>query len=195
MDKKELAKIINASNSRITVADLELLERACDACQATNILEIGSADGGSSVVLGLKAKEQEGYLYCIEPRPKGKMYHNMKNHDIECFKVIPKASPWVTFEGLVPNGIDLLFIDGYHETRWCLVDYHYWEPKVRHGGVIVFHDTSGGSAEDKRRPEYGQPGYVPLVQRAIDLILETDNLELIDQSDSPLGGAKAFRKL
>ena len=192
MDEKTLAKIIAASNSRIAVADLQLLERACDYCQAKTILEIGSADGGSSVVLGTKAQAQGGKLYCIEPQPKGKMLANLAEYGVTSFEIIPKASPWIDF-GAVPE-LDLLFIDGYHEVRWCLVDYHYWMPKLRHGGVVVFHDTQGGSAEDKRRPEYGKPGYVPLVQQAIDIILKTDDLNVLDRSDAPRGGAKAYVK-
>lgn len=196
MDETELKEIIKLSNSRISLPDLQLLERCCDFCQAKQILEIGSADGGSSVVLGTKATERAGFLYCIEPKPRGRMLENMKQYGITDFKIIPKASPWIPFD-LVPDEIDLLFIDGYHEIRWALVDYHYWQPKVRHGGVIVFHDTCGGSAEDHRDAAYGKPGYVPLVQRAINIILKTDadQLKDIDSCSSPRGGCRAFQKL
>ena len=186
-------QLIKDSNGRIAVEDLHLLERAADHCRAKTILEIGSADGGSSVILGLKAKERGGHLYCIEPQPKGRMKANMTAHGLDGhYTLIAKASPWVPFE-LVPP-IDLLFIDGRHDLRWCLVDYHYWQPKVRVGGVIIFHDTGGHCQEDRRQSGYGQPGYKPLVQRAIDIILTTDPLRMVDSSQAPNGGAIAFEK-
>jgi len=186
-------QLIKDSNGRIAVEDLQVLERAADHCQAKTILEIGSADGGSSVVLGLKAKERGGHLYCIEPRPKQRMVDNMARYRLaDSYTLIAKASPWVPFESVPP--IDLLFIDGRHDLRWCLVDYHYWQLKVRIGGVIVFHDTGGHCQEDRRQSGYSQPGYKPLVQRAIDIILTTDPLRMVDSSQAPNGGAIAFEK-
>ena len=190
----DLLKLITESQNRITVEDLELLERVCDRSHAKTILEIGSAAGGSSVVLALKARERGGRLYCIEPFPKQRMVDNMKQYGLsDHYTMIAGSSPWFGQQE-VPLMLDLLFIDGYHETRWALVDYHYWAPRVRPGGIIVFHDTGGGSAEDRRRPEFGQPGYVPLVMRAIEIILQTDDLEQVDRSDTPKGGAIAFVK-
>lgn len=185
----DLIQVIKDSNSRIAEADLKLLQRACDYCKAAYILEIGSADGGSSVILAAKAKEQAGHLYCIEPKPKQRMKDNMVKYGVENhYTMIPKFSPWVPSE-MVPDNQDLLFIDGYHELRWCLCDYHYWAPKVREGGVIVFHDFYGGTIEDHRQKYYRQKDYISLVARAVDIILETDNLKEIDRCGAPRGGA------
>lgn len=186
-------QLIKDSNGRIAVEDLQLLERACDFCQAKNILEIGSADGGSSVILGLKAKERGGHLCCIEPQPRGRMKANMAHYELAGhYTLFAMASPWVPLER-IPE-LDLLFIDGRHETRWALVDYHYFEPHVRPKGIIIFHDTSGHCQEDRKQPDYGKAGYVPLVQRAINLILTTDELLEIGRSDARNGGAIAFQK-
>lgn len=196
LDTSVLEHIVIASNKRITPDDLALLIRAADACQARNILEIGSADGGSSVVLGTMAKQRGGHLTCIEPQPKGRMIGNMKRHGLDGFYTILQAySPHLgEKEKLLPPEIDLLFIDGSHEIAACLADYRYFAPRVRPGGVIVFHDTGGHCQEDRRQPDYRSPGYVPLVIRAIELIRTTDDLAEIDRSDSPNGGAIAFRK-
>jgi len=194
MNNMDLKEVIKDSNGRIAEVDLELLQRACDYCKAAYILEIGSADGGSSVVLAAKAKEQAGHLFCIEPKPRRRMKDNMVKYGVQDhYTIIPKASPWVPFE-VVPDDLDLLFIDGYHELRWCLCDYHYWAPKVRKGGVVVFHDFCGGSAEDHRQKYFGQKDYVSLVARAVDIILETDSLKEIDRCEAPRGGAIAFEK-
>lgn len=193
----DLEQVIKDSNGRIARVDMEMLQRVCDYCKAAYILEIGSADGGSSVVLAAKAKERAGHLYCIEPKPKQRMKDNMVKYGVDKhYTIIPKASPWVPFD-MVPDNLDLLFIDGCHELKWCLCDYHYWEQKVRKGGVIVFHDyqeRGGACKEDKRQAEYGKPGYVPLVRRAVEIILETDELRKIDRSVAARGGAIAFEK-
>jgi len=193
----DLEKVRNDSNRRIAVEDLELLGRCCDYCSAKTILEIGSADGGSSIVLGTRAKEIGGHLYCIEKVPKSKMVGNMSSYGLDgYYTIIPEASPWVSLDIKKISPIDLLFIDGRHDIRWCLVDYHYFEPFVRPGGVIVFHDTGGHCQEDKIQADYGWAGYVPLVKRAIEIILSTDMDKLIqiDQSKAADGGAIAFVK-
>ena len=194
----DLNKVRNQSNRRIAIEDLELLQRCCDYCQAKTILEIGSADGGSSIVLGTKAAQNDGHLYCIEPVPKNKMIGNMEAYGLKgCYTLMPEASPWVTLDMKSIAPIDLLFIDGRHDIRWCLVDYHFFEPFVREGGVIVFHDTSGNCREDKAQSGYGKPGYVPLVKRAIEIIMATDikKLNVIDESAAVNGGALAFVKV
>lgn len=193
----DLLKVRNESNRRIAVEDLECLQRCCDYCGAKTIIEIGSADGGSSIVLGTWAKETGGHLYCIEPNPKSKMMGNMESYGLNgFFTLIPEASPWMTLDLKAIAPIDLLFIDGRHDIRWCLVDYHYFEPFVRKGGVIVFHDTGGTCREDKKQQDYGKPGYVPLIERAIQIILSTDADKLIsiDRSTAADGGAIAFTK-
>ncbi len=190
-------KLIMQSNGRIQVADLELLERVCEVCKARTILEIGSADGGSSVVLGNMVRQEDsidGILYCIEQASRQRMVDNMAAYGLQrYYQIIHGCSPWVGGD-IVPDEIDLLFIDGYHYTRWALMDYHFWAPRVRAGGIIVFHDTSGGCKEDRAQKDFGSPYYVPQVMQAIDIILRTDDLEKIDISRAENGGAIAFRK-
>lgn len=191
-----LTEIIARSKGRIQPDDLSLLMRACDAAAAKTILEIGSADGGSSVVLGTKAAERDGHLYCVEQKPKACMVENMKHYGLEGrYTLIEAASPWLgALAAEVPESLDLLFIDGSHEVRAAIVDYHYFAPRVRPGGVIVFHDTGGHCEEDRRQPDFGRNDYVPLVRRAIELILTTDDLTQIDESRQLMGGAIAYRK-
>lgn len=190
-------KLIKQSNGRIKVEDMELLERVCEMCRPEKILEIGSADGGSSVVLANMAREWYGtfaMLYCIEPAPRQRMVDNMAAYDLQkYYQIIQGASPWVGGD-IVPDDIDLLFIDGYHLTRWVLMDYHFWAPRVRRDGIIVFHDTSGGCKEDRSQEDFGKADYVPQVMQAIEIILRTDDLIEVDRSNAENGGAIAFRK-
>lgn len=177
-----LEQAIIDGNRRLSLGDAELLLRVVEATDAHLCLEIGSADGCSSIVLGIAMKRRKGHLYCIEPRITGRWVANMANWGLnECVLMIGGASPWVPLDK-VPGELDVLFIDGVHKTRWALVDYHYWMPKVRVGGAVVFHDFCGAA------------GYKEQVRRAIAIIQETDKLTEIDRAEGPDKGCIAFRK-
>ncbi len=165
----DLQQAIKDGNERISISDAKLLLNACKHTNARTILEIGSYDGGSTIVLGDYAKNNEGMLHCIEPDPTETMAKNVVSYGLEEHVSIVKGfSPWIP-TSLIPNPIDVLFIDGDHRTRWMLVDYHYFYPFVRSGGIICFHDWR----EDwqSKNPTNEQ------VRRGIEIILEDDNLQ------------------
>ena len=41
------------------------------------------------------------------------------------------------------RAVDLLFIDSSHEYEQTLAEFHAWEPVVRPGGQVAFHDYPG----------------------------------------------------
>lgn len=148
------------------LGDLELMVKTAREIKAKNIVEIGCMDGTSTMALAQVAKETEGHLYCIEPRPTGKWKANIRDLDLHDYlTLIMEASPWVNMK-IIPKPLDYLLIDGDHRSRWCIVDYHFWEPYVRLGGRIAFHDWTGGKAVKK------------WIQRAISIIFEDDSEKL-----------------
>jgi predicted O-methyltransferase YrrM len=64
---KELEAAIIRGNRRLALEDAVLLSMACADTKAKNILEIGSADGASTQVLGFSARANGGHLWAIEP--------------------------------------------------------------------------------------------------------------------------------
>lgn len=175
MDYKDINK---RSEDRLHVKDVELLHKT--AINAKKLVEIGVLFGGGSLVLGEIAKKNNGHLYCIDPVKTKQWHKNMTDYKLgRHVTFIKGSSPWV--EPIID--IDYLFIDGDHRTRWCLVDYHYWEPFVQEGGLIAFHDWNGEKGVDQ------------WIRRAIDLILETDNLELVGKNETSDRGTIVFRKL
>ena len=175
-------EIIRRGNKRMLKEDLEILEGSAIETNPKVMLEIGSMDGCSSMCLGLVARESGGHLYCIEPHPKTRWKVNIKDLGLEqCVTLIMAESPWVD-PRFLHAPIDYLLIDGNHRTRWCIVDYHYWERFVRHGGMIAFHDFNA------------RKGVGEWVRRAIDIILEDDKLVEIARNYTKDRGIIVFQK-
>lgn len=174
--------ILNNCGGRLSLNDAKILYNTAMEINAKNIVEIGSFDGCSTMVFGYVVQQTGGHLYCIEPNPKTKWKWNMDRLGLADYATsIMKASPWMRPTD-IKLPIDYLMIDGDHRTRWTLVDYHFWEPYVRPGGIIAFHDWTG----DK--------GVGAWVQRSVGIILETDELEEIVRDGVNTRGIIVFRK-
>lgn len=148
---------------RLSLDDCAILDRTARAIDAKTILEIGSAAGTSTMLLGRVVHDRRppGRMLSLDPRPEKVWQENIAWAGLTDVVTLRREyspwSPWLLDPKLC---IDYLFIDGEHKTRWALVDYHCWEKMVRPGGRIAFHDI------------YGPRG--PEVQTALALILKSD---------------------
>lgn len=184
--EQNFQQIIIDGNRRLTLADCQLLHKCSMEIKPKVLVEVGSMDGTSSILLGIVARENVGHLYCIEPKPKEKWWANRKKYELTSWiTLIKKYSPWVTFPIFTTDPIDFLFIDGDHRTRWVLCDYHYWTAFVRKGGLIAFHDYSGAK------------GVGEWVRRAIDIIMEddSDKIKEVGRAAGQDRGTIIFEKL
>jgi hypothetical protein len=199
--QEEYEDILGSCGGRLSINDARILYNTAMEIDAQTIVEIGSMDGCSSMVFGYVCMQTGGHLYCLEPNPKTRWKANMERLGLaDCATTIMKSSPWVNPTDIAPIAregmrvgltgavlmppIDYLLIDGDHRTRWTLADYHYWEPYVRTGGVIAFHDWTGAK------------GVGAWVQRAVEIILEDDQdgLEEVARDESSNRGIIVFRK-
>ena len=178
-------EIIMRGCRRMTQSDLDLLDKTARQIGAKSLVEIGSMDGCSSMCLGMVARDTGGKLTCIEPSPKARWQVNIDELDLAGnVKTIRQYSPWVDIEHFdLP--IDYLLIDGNHRTRWAIVDYHFFFPFVRIGGMIAFHDYNA------------MKGVGNWVRRALDIILEDDaeKIEEVCHNDTRDRGIIIFRKV
>ena len=175
--------IIIRGNRRMHTDDLKLLEWTCRETNPRSIVEIGSMDGGSSLLFGEIAKEVGAKVTCIEPCPKARWRQNIADYGLEqTVTLVMASSPWIDMSRVIIP-IDYLLIDGDHRTRWAIADYHFFEPYIRVGGRIAFHDYNG------------MKGVKEWVRRAIDIILEDAPLKEIGHNDTRDRGTIVFEKV
>jgi MMP 1-O-methyltransferase len=160
---------------------LFLLARHATPEQSTIVVEIGSWQGKSSVMLGggVLAKP-DARLYCVDPFGKDESIEDQQRYydplvagmrrslgeAFEC-NIRRSGLSAVTFplrgysfeiveEWQQP--IDLLFIDANHRYESVRRDFEQWAPFVKIGGVIALHDVSSAWPGPTRvRDELLQP--------------------------------------
>jgi predicted O-methyltransferase YrrM len=147
------------------------------------VVEIGSASGGSTILL-IKAAEQVGkHVISIDPYPEwlegvasyyapglakelsgdfnknilNGSYHNITqlNEDLDlCI-------------GKIPNGLSVVFIDGLHELANVLKDAKWLYPLLVPGGWLYIHDTNWPNGQLSGTPESGLTHVWTLVDKSL----------------------------
>jgi predicted O-methyltransferase YrrM len=167
-----IEEIVARGNRRMTANDLTLLDRSSREIDAKTIVEIGSMDGCSTMVLGRVARDAGGMLYCIEPFPKARWAQNILDLDLKPWvTLVQAASPWIRPSLVPPEPIDFLLIDGDHRCSRAIADYVFWARFVRAGGRIAFHDIDGGK------------GVALWVRQAVEICERDDNLSCEQGAD------------
>lgn len=168
---------------------------------AGDFLEIGSWHGRSSVVIGRRAKELNGKLYCIDtwntkswdtiaqclPEDREKfIWEKEDGNPLEEFTanikvagleevIVPLVGTSESFKETWDKPLRFIFIDGCHYYDFVKKDA-MWREFLTVGGIIVFHDYTNIKWDD--------------VRRAVDDEMDSDNcFEEIGQGQS----LKAFR--
>lgn len=99
--------------------------------------EIGFQYGSSALALLIAAREVKGHVYSIDidSCEEGRERVTREGYD-DLHTFLQGDSAVANF----PEELDLLFIDGSHEYEDVVLDYERHSPRVRPGGVILFHD-------------------------------------------------------
>lgn len=108
---------------------------------AQHIVEIGFGGANSAMAFLLALKETGGHLTSIDINPSPVAIQKIKAMELMSqFHLIrgPSQDVW----GQVPPEIDILLIDGKHSYNQCKLDYKLYEPLVKTGGFILFHDSA-----------------------------------------------------
>lgn len=116
----------------------------------SNVLEIGMANGGSSVcILQTLRQLGEGHLTSIDPfQTSADAWHGnglaaVSAAGLEDCHTLIENFDYFALPRLVSDGtrFDFILIDGWHSFDYTLVDIFYSDLLLRDGGILAVHDT------------------------------------------------------
>lgn len=124
-----------------------LYDLASGLKEQSNVLEIGSYIGASSIMIA-KGLKKGSKLYCVDTWQNDAMTEGnwdtftefKKNTKSVESKIICVRSNSNEASNVVNEELDMIFIDGDHSYDGVKNDFDCWFHKLKTGGIIVFHD-------------------------------------------------------
>ena len=155
LDIKTLSKQLASVEGQISNEELFFLYKAVlSAGRSATIVEIGSYKGKSALALGLAARLLGSRVYSIDPHEHytgvaGGVFgpNDLKDkianiHKFDLGHVIFPVCLGSHEVGKIWNTpIDICWIDGDHSYAGVKGDFEYFAPKVKPGGLLLFHDS------------------------------------------------------
>ena len=126
-----------------------LFDEATAAGSGARLLEIGSHQGRSTVLLGQVALASGGEVVAIDPFVEGRLFGGSPTREkfrsnLERAGVAAAVRPVEQYSGQARVGwaedIDLLYIDGKHDV-WTFSDDLRWRTFLRPGASVLVHDA------------------------------------------------------
>jgi glucosyl-dolichyl phosphate glucuronosyltransferase len=118
--------------------------------QGAIVVEIGSYIGGSTscLAVGLAETKNVGKVYAVDTWLNDAVSEKQRDTYTEFLENTRSLHQWITpLRGFskdiaeqFDDSIDLLFVDGDHSYEGVSTDLEAWLPKVKDGGIVVFHD-------------------------------------------------------
>ena len=142
------------------------------------VIEIGSATGGTTIMLIRAAKKVGKMVYSVDPYPvemegvardyaEGEM---VATRQMFAENILEKESNIIQLNydlidciDLIPYGISVAFIDGLHELANVKREYNLLIPRMCKGGIMYFHDM--GFDAGQLSPEGALTEFPAWVQR------------------------------
>lgn len=117
-----------------------IIQSVIDALQATTYLEIGVQRGKNffSIRAPRKIAVDPNFMFGVSRRLRhiGQLFRHT------FCEMTSDAFFETRAKKLLPQGIDVAFIDGLHTYEQSLLDFQYCYQYLRPGGVIMFHDCN-----------------------------------------------------
>src|SRR4030042_3204832 len=103
------------------------------------IVDIGTAQGGSSSLFHAAVVSRGVKIFSYDPNPSAEAWEHLKDTSVT---IIPESSVMGArgWQKRMGAPIDLMFIDGSHTLADVYTDFVSWVPYLRPGGQVIFHD-------------------------------------------------------
>ena len=152
--------------THLTVREKELLYRLSAMIPGRpSVVEIGSYLGASTCFLAAGVSSRQGKVYAVDTWTNIAMTEGPRDTFADFLRhtksfeesiVVMRGMSEEVGKGF-PRCIDLLFIDGDHSYEGVCSDIRTWLPKVKNGGVLMFHDYGWAEGVQKAVKEFIEP--------------------------------------
>ena len=164
----EMLELSRKFKTQTTVAEMMELFEAVVRSPAGDVVEVGSASGGTTIALVKAAHMVHKKVYSIDTYPEGLVALNYVEgfneqakkefrenlltgeYNVEQFNVDVKECV-----DKLPEKLSVVFIDGLHELSYALSDFSLLFPRVVKDGRIYIHDTNWDIGQLTQTPEGG----------------------------------------
>jgi hypothetical protein len=157
MTLQEVFKFFSKFEPQINFEEATVLYNTVMKSPEGPVVEVGSACGGSTIVLIGAAEEIGKMVYSIDSYPEvfegiaGFYTPGLMKRFKDTFKTNILNGPWkniIQFNedvvhciDKIPNNLSLVFLDGFHEFSFIVNDFVLLFPRLLLGGYIFVHDV------------------------------------------------------
>ena len=181
----ELLELWREFEAQTTISQIYELYDAVLNTPSGDVVEIGSARGGTTIVLIEAAKQVGKFVYSVDPYPEemeGKAYGytpGLMNEFKERFtknilngkhmNIIQFNNDLAGCIDLISDNLSVVFIDGCHEFSFVQKEYELIWPKIVKGGILYIHDIYWGDGQVSKTARGGLTGVAEWLGRGVDV--------------------------
>ncbi len=183
MKIEDVLKLWKAFEAQTTELEARELYNAVLFTPQGDVVEVGSATGGTTIVLILAAKEALKMVYSVDPYPdafennasdytaglmtiyKNKFRQNILNH--QHYNIIQLNEDIKNCIDRIPKELSVVFIDGCHEFAYVKNEYDLLFPKLVPGGIMYIHDIYAPAGQLSKSEDQGVSQLLKLVSGEI----------------------------
>lgn len=125
------------------------------------VIELGVRDGNSTTAYLSAAEEVDGHVWSVDTGDCSGLFDTQRWTFLEGDSKDPRIV------GLLPDLVDVVFIDTNHTYDQTIAELHAYVPKVKPGGTVLLHDTELNWPDKSYIPAGGYDVEFP-VARALD---------------------------
>jgi predicted O-methyltransferase YrrM len=132
----------------MAVSELKVLYEMASAPEVTRALEVGMANGTSSVIIGTAIANRPGAkLVSVDPfqtaHYKNQGVANVARAGLSALHELRELPNYLALPDLVreEQRFDLILVDGWHSFDHALLDCFFADLLLREGGLLLMHDT------------------------------------------------------